>query len=60
MRKSRGSRAADAQQRLDRAALVHGGAGVGHAVEVRFEVEDALGIDASVEHVRRAEPSREL
>jgi hypothetical protein len=31
--------------RLDRAALVHGGVGLGDAIEVRLEVEDATGVD---------------
>src|SRR5438094_7220734 len=39
-----------AQERLDRAALVHGAVAFGHLVEGQGQVEDLAGVDPSLAH----------
>src|SRR2546421_149522 len=45
------SDAADRQQRLDRAPLVHRGVGLADAVEVGVEVEHETGVGPALDHV---------
>ena len=52
--RSSGSDRTDPHERLDGAALVHGGVGVGDAVEVGLVVEDEAGVDAARRARRRA------